>query len=276
MCGIAGVLGGDVHVVGPMIGALTHRGPDGVRIEGGLAHARLAIIDLEGGWQPLHAAGAAVVGNGELYNSVELAAEFGLDGVLATGSDFEPFLHLTAREGPAAIDRLRGMYAQCLVLRDGRAFLSRDPFGIKPLYLMQHGGGLAFASEPRAFFAAGMMQPVLDVEAARELLELNYTLGGRTLFQGLRRVAPGETIEVRGGQIVASHRKAPFGRRTAPDDEAGLLRALDGVLEDSVKVHQRADVPYGLVLSGGIDSAAIATLMARLTSAPPRRPSPPR
>jgi asparagine synthase (glutamine-hydrolysing) len=276
MCGIAGVLWGDVRALGPMIEALAHRGPDGIRIEDAapanpdahLAHARLSIIDLEGGWQPLRAAGATVVGNGELYNYVELAAEHGLSAVLATGSDYEPFLHLAAREGAAAIERLRGMYALSLVTADGRTLLSRDPFGIKPLYLMQAGEGLAFASEPRAFFAARLMAPVLDVEAARELLELNYTLGTRTLFQGLRRLAPGETIEVRAGQIVSSHRKAPFGRRAVPRDEASLLAGLDAVLEDSVRVHQRSDVPYGLFLSGGIDSTAIATLMARLNDRP--------
>ena len=279
MCGIAGLLGDDARVVGPMIAALRHRGPDGVRIEDAgpnahLAHARLSILDLTGGWQPLRAAGATVVGNGELYNYLELAAEFGLQSALATGSDFEPFLNLAAREGDAAISRLRGMFALCLVAPDGRTFLARDPFGIKPLYIMQPGagqedGGLAFASEPRAFFAAGMMAPVLDEDAARELLDLHYVLGERTLFQGLRRLAPGETVEVRGGQIVSSHRKAPI--RFLPSkagEEQQLLAQLDAVLEDSVRVHQRSDVPYGLFLSGGIDSAAIATLMARLNERP--------
>jgi asparagine synthase (glutamine-hydrolysing) len=320
MCGIAGQLGGDagaapVDVAGPMIAALTHRGPDGVRTEAlanaSLAHARLSIIDLEGGWQPLHAAGGTVIGNGEIYNYVELAADHQLGPALATGSDFEPLLHLYAREGAEALGRLRGMYALCLIGPDGRTFLARDPFGIKPLYLMEHAGGLAFASEPRAFFAAGLMRPVLDDGAARELLDLNYVLRERTAFQGLRRLAPGEVVEVRDGRIVSSHRTAPLPaspvhggggpraerseervvvgardgarslasppppsalRRTVPlprfAGEAGLLSELDAVLEDSVRVHQRSDVPYGLFLSGGVDSAAIATLMARLNERP--------
>ncbi|MBL8554320.1 MAG: asparagine synthase (glutamine-hydrolyzing) [Phenylobacterium sp.] len=299
MCGIAGQLGGATDavagdVIGPMIGALTHRGPDGVRTEAlahaTLAHARLSIIDLDGGWQPLHAAGGTVIGNGEIYNYVELARDHGLETSLATGSDFEPLLHLYAREGAEALTRLRGMYALCLIGPDARAFLARDPFGIKPLYLMEHAGGLAFASEPRAFFAAGLMQRVLDDGAARELIDLNYTLRERTAFQGLRRLAPGEVIEVRDGRIVSSHRRAALpsplragvgGGRAAParaDDtptsnplpagERGLLARLDAVLEDSVRVHQRSDVPYGLFLSGGIDSAAIATLMARLSARP--------
>jgi len=301
MCGIAGQVGGIDARAAQMIAGLTHRGPDGVRVEemagAALAHARLSIIDLEGGWQPLHAAGSTIIGNGEIYNYVELARDHQLGDVLATGSDFEPLLHLYAREGEAAFARLRGMYAFCLLGTDGRAWLARDPFGIKPLYIMQHGGGLAFASEPRAFFKAGLMQTVLDDEAAKELLAFNYTLGARTCFQGLRRLAPGEIIEIKDGRIVANQRKLPLintplipakagSQAEAPangdhadgpaspmgprlrGDERDLIERLDAVLEDSVRVHQRSDVPYGLFLSGGIDSAAIATLMARLNERP--------
>jgi asparagine synthase (glutamine-hydrolysing) len=306
MCGIAGQLGG-TGTAEPMIRALTHRGPDGVRLEAipgaALAHARLSIIDLEGGWQPLHAAGGTVIGNGEIYNYVELARDHGLEDALATGSDFEPLLHLYAREGEAAFDRLRGMYAFCLVGPDGRTWLARDPFGIKPLYIMEHAGGLAFASEPRAFFAAGMMRAELDETAARELLDLNYVPGARTALSGMRRLAPGELVEVRDGRIVSGRRRPslPLMGRVASEprrvgksgshaDSRGdphgptlaasrpvpphkgegdaLLAELDAVLEDSVRVHQRSDVPYGLFLSGGIDSAAIATLMARLNARP--------
>jgi asparagine synthase (glutamine-hydrolysing) len=274
MCGIAGQLGGTSAVAEPMIRALAHRGPDGLRLESmagaSLAHARLSIIDLEGGWQPLHAVGGTVIGNGEIYNYLELARDFGLEEALATGSDFEPLLHLYAREGEAAFARLRGMYAFCLIGPDGRAFLARDPFGIKPLYIMEHGGGLAFASEPRAFLRAGLMRAELDEGAARELLALNYAVGERTLFRGLRRLAPGEVVKVQGGRIVSGWRKRalPLGAPAPQDDETSLLKRLDAVLEDSVRVHQRSDAPYGLFLSGGVDSAAIATIMARLNTRP--------
>jgi len=280
MCGIAGVLAGGTSAPAAtkaMAEALAHRGPDGIRLEAvagaALAHARLSIIDLEGGWQPLHAAGSTVIGNGEIYNYVELARDFQLAGELATGSDFEPFVHVYAREGEAAFDRLRGMYALCLVGGDGRTWLARDPFGIKPLYIMEHDGGLAFASEPRAFFKAGLMQPVINEAPAQELLAFNYTLGERTAFQGMRRLAPGEVVEVRDGRIVSGRRRLPLrpagGAPPAKSGEAdGLIAQLDAVLEDSVRVHQRSDVPYGLFLSGGIDSATIATLMARLNERP--------
>jgi len=305
MCGIAGQIGGADARTPAMIEALTHRGPDGIRIEqtpgASFAHARLSIIDLEGGWQPLHAADSTVIGNGEIYNYVELTAEFALGGKLATGSDFEPLLHLYAQEGERAFARLRGMYAFCLIGTDGRTWLARDPFGIKPLYLLEHDGGLAFASEPRAFVAAGLLRAELDEAAGRELLAFNYALG--SAFKGVRRLAPGEVVEVRDGRIVSSKRRAalslaakspssssgqpkaepgdpsgllagstqlgsPGSSFRRPEDDEGLSRTLDAVLEDSVRVHQRSDVPYGLFLSGGIDSAAIATLMARLNARP--------
>ncbi|WP_411287497.1 asparagine synthase (glutamine-hydrolyzing) [Phenylobacterium sp.] len=270
MCGIAGELGRG-RSARAMIGALTHRGPDGLRVEvqagAELAHARLSIIDLEGGWQPLSAAGSTVIGNGEIYNYLELARDFDLGGRLATGSDFEPLLHLYAQEGAAAFARLRGMYAFCLIGQDGRAWLARDPFGIKPLYILEHDQGLAFASEPRAFFAAGLVKPELAPGAADELIAFNYTLS--PIFKGLRRLAPGEVVEVGDGRVVSSEVRRPLRpRRDAGGDERELLDRLDAVLEDSVAVHQRSDVPYGLFLSGGIDSAAIATLMARLNARP--------
>ncbi len=302
MCGIAGVIGpgGSAR---PMIEALTHRGPNGVFVEEtpgrSLAHARLSIIDLEGGWQPLHAAGCTVVGNGEIYNYVELAAAFGLADQLSTGSDFEPLLHIYAQEGPAVFQRLRGMYAFCLIGADGRTWLVRDPFGIKPLYVLEHEGSVAFASEPRAFLAAGLIAPELSEDRARELLAFNYTLTDETIFKGLRRLEPGEIVEVVDGRLVphgvrgflsspvhggggpaqpvegaapsAEPSLAPSTLRVPLPRSAGeekLLSRLDAVLEDSVKVHQRSDVPYGLFLSGGIDSATIATLMSRLNERP--------
>src|SRR5580765_2907445 len=210
MCGIAGLLDAEGSAA-PLIAALAHRGPDGLRVENGagrsLAHARLSIIDLAGGWQPLQAAGSTVVGNGEIYNYLELAAEFGLAGRLGTGSDFEPLLHLYAQEGPDAFARLRGMYAFCLAGVDGRVWLVRDPFGIKPLYVADHRGGIAFASEPRAFLAAGIVEASLSETQARELLDLNYTLGEQTVFRGVHRIAPGAVVEVKDGRLFAHGRR---------------------------------------------------------------------
>jgi asparagine synthase (glutamine-hydrolysing) len=275
MCGIAGVIGGDadgLEQARALIQPLQHRGPDGIRVEqvgdAALAHARLSIIDLECGWQPLTAAGSTVIGNGEIYNYKELIEEFQLHDQLSTGSDFEPLLHLYAREGARAFERLRGMYAFCLVGCDGRTWLVRDPFGIKPLYMAWHqDGGLAFASEPRTLGAREV-----DRERAEELLALNYVLGSDSIFQGVRRLVPDEVLLATPGTKPPETADATNASSNSPlatpvhDEEA--VRRLDGVLEDSVRVHQRSDVPYGLFLSGGVDSAAVATLMSRLNQRP--------
>ena len=277
MCGVVGLIGGGSEATArEMIETLAHRGPDGIRVEtvdtervkGALAHARLSIIDLEGGWQPLHAAGCTVIGNGEIYNYKELAEEFGLKGKLRTGSDFEPLLHLYAQQGEKAFDKLRGMYAFCLIGHDGRVWLVRDPFGIKPLYWRQAEGILQFASEPRALLAE-MKQVQVEPEPIQELLTFNYSLGRNTVFRGIRRLKPGEVAEVVYGRPAPKRIRSPLPKPDPiPRDEAGLLAALDRVLEDSVTVHQRSDVPYGLFLSGGIDSAVIAAMMARLNERP--------
>jgi len=298
MCGIAGVLGGGPEAEAQaraMAQAVAHRGPDGVRVQrvgdAALAHARLSIIDLERGWQPLTAADSTVIGNGEIYNYLELIEEHGLRDRLQTGSDFEPLLHLYAREGEAAFQRLRGMYAFCLVGGDGRTWLVRDPFGIKPLYWSQTDGTLRFASEPRALAAAR----AFDASAAQELLALNYSLrsgfpdvvrappavvrelapfpldGGKVGDGDARREAAFEASGQEGG-CAASAPIRPLRGHLPPSrgtvSEGEQLKRLDAVLEDSVRVHQRSDVPYGLFLSGGIDSSAVATLMARLNTRP--------
>ena len=284
MCGIAGIIGAP-DGARALIKQIAHRGPNGIRVEESerfsLAHARLSIIDLEGGWQPLHAAGSTIIANGEIYNYVELAEEFQLHGKLATGSDFEPLLHIYAQEGERAFDRLRGMYAFCFLGADGRTWLVRDPFGIKPLYIRSRNGALAFASEPRVF---GRAQTAPSI--SRQVAALHYSLDRETAWPGVTRLAPGEIIEVSNGE-PKPHRvraalppppcgagpgagvtAAPSPKNAQPASEETALAALDRVLEDSIRVHQRSDVPYGLFLSGGIDSAAVATVMARLNERP--------
>lgn len=267
MCGIAGIIG-KPEGARALIEQLTHRGPDGIRVEEvrghSLAHARLSIIDLNTGWQPLHAAGSTIIGNGEIYNYIELAEEFQLKDKLVTGSDFEPLLHIYAQEGERAFDRLRGMYAFCLIGGDGRVWLMRDPFGIKPLYVKEYDGAVLFASEPRVF---GRAAP--DTAIARQVAGLHYSVGAETAWPGVRRLAPGEIVEVVDGRLKPLRRRASIPPTKARiSDEEQAIAALDTVLEDSVRVHQRADVPYGLFLSGGIDSTTIATMMARLNERP--------
>jgi len=276
MCGIAGLITRDgtppdAAILDRLAAALAHRGPDGrgrhVADGVGLIQNRLSIIDLAGGRQPiLDADGNAIVANGEIYNYRELRAALP-EQAFATGSDCEPPLHLFRRHGLGFVDQLRGMYALAIHHRaSGRVVLARDPFGIKPLYYAEGPWGLAFASEPAALLAAGLVAPRLDPRARAELLQMQFTCGRETIFAGIHRVAPGETLVVERGRIVERrHRPAlPAGQPVAAGSEAALLDRLDALLTEAVDLHQRADVPYGMFLSGGIDSATVLALMARL------------
>ena len=270
MCGIAGVqttgARPDPDVLERMRTALAHRGPDGhatyVVGDTGLVHLRLAIVDVAGGDQPLFGpGGVALVANGEIYNDLATRAAMAATP-FATHSDCEPPAFLYATEGVAFADRLRGMYA--IALHDparGRLLLARDPFGIKPIYYVATDTAFAFASEPRALIAAGLAGASVAPERARELLQLKFTTGAETIFPGVSRVLPGETLVVEGGRVVARRVRAAIAGGVPR--VAHTVRDVDAALLDSVAAHLRSDVPYGLFLSGGIDSAAVLALMRR-------------
>jgi asparagine synthase (glutamine-hydrolysing) len=277
MCGLAGLalrqgLTPDGATLEALTKALAHRGPDGAghHVAGSvaLAHTRLAIIDLVTGDQPLFAGPAALVANGEVYNYRELREANQLR--CTTASDCEPPLHLWRRDGIGFAETLRGMYAIALQDRAARqVVLARDPFGIKPLYTAEVAGGIAFASEPQALIAAGLVQPRVRAAARAELLQLQFTTGAETIFEGITRVLPGETIVIADGAVTERRRRAalPEGGPESIDAEQALAR-LDAALEESVALHQRSDVPYGMFLSGGIDSATVLAMMARLNDRP--------
>lgn len=277
MCGIAGLVLApsapppDPAALTALSHALAHRGPDGsghsVVGRVALVHTRLAIIDVAGGDQPLYAGPASLVANGEVYNYRELRE--GLAGThFATASDCEPPLHLWLRDGPAYAGALRGMYAIAIHERVQRSVtLTRDPFGIKPLYTAQIEGGLAFASEPQALLAAGLVARGLNPAARDELLQMQFTTGAATIFPGIDRVLPGESIRVADGHVLDRTRVSalPLGG-PEPIAEDAALQKLDAALMQSVDLHQRSDVPYGMFLSGGVDSSAILAAMARLNN----------
>ena len=284
MCGIAGLMTRDG---GPpsratlikMLSVLRHRGPNGEGMhisQGvGLAQNRLAIIDLSTGDQPMHEpGGAALVANAEIYNYIELRQEL-TDVRFTSQSDCEPPLHLYRKYGFDFAKKLRGMYAIAIYdAAKDRLVLSRDPFGIKPLYYCETTEQFAFASEPRALLAAGLAPRSVNATQRNELLQLQYTCGRQTIYSSIQRVMPGETLVVRGGRIVDRRRLAMLPEpdvetpRHASLDDA--IDTLDRTLEESVRIHQRSDVPYGLFLSGGIDSSAVLALMARLNERPVR------
>ena len=279
MCGIAGmVMAPDAPPPSPatldaLTQALAHRGPDGsghaVVGRTAMVQTRLAIIDLAGGDQPFFAGAATLVANGEVYNYRELRDA--MPGAhFATNCDCEPPLHLWQREGAVYAKALRGMYAIAIHERAQRCVtLTRDPFGIKPLYIAHIDGGLAFASEAQALLAAGLVRRVLRPAARDELLQMQFTTGADTIFEGIQRLLPGETVRIADGHILDRSRVAalPDGGPESITEEAALAR-LDRALNESVDLHQRSDVPYGMFLSGGVDSAAVLTVMARLNARP--------
>jgi len=210
MCGIAGLMTGDSAVpdnavLDRMESALSHRGPDGKgRAVGpgfGLLQTRLAIIDLATGDQPLYGPKTTLVANGEIYNYIELKRDFA-GAKFATNSDCELPLMTYARDGADFARALRGMYA--IALKDentGALYLSRDPFGIKPLYYAEYAQGVVFASEPQAVLRSGLIPREIRLEAVVELLELQFTTGAESIFRGIKRVLPGETLTLRNGRV---------------------------------------------------------------------------
>lgn len=277
MCGIAGIAIVPGHKIDPralayFAASLAHRGPDGaghfMTDNAALVHTRLSIIDLATGGQPLFAGQAALIGNGEIYNDLELRADMP-EINFASHSDCEPPLYLYLENQTAFTHRLRGMYALAIHDRTtGNVTLSRDPFGIKPLYYAVNETNIAFASEPAALLAAGFATRSIDRGKLDELLALQFTTGAQTIFPGIKRVLPGQTITIRQGRIAEIAHEAAIEAGPSPRDATEAIAQFDKIMTRSVDLHQRSDVPYGMFLSGGIDSAVILALMARLNDKP--------
>jgi asparagine synthase (glutamine-hydrolysing) len=276
MCGIAGIMMRGERkppavVLERLRTALRLRGPDssGIHTQDatGLVETRLAIVDVANGQQPMFGpAGAVLVANGEIYNAPELRAEMGGDAGFKSLSDCEPIVHLFERLGDDYAQALRGMYGVALYDPARRTLtISRDRFGIKPLYYVETPDYLAFASEASALFQAGLANPEVRAGAAQELLQLKHVTGLQTVFAGVMRVAPGETLVVVDGRVTRRC-AIPMLPRVTPQRMSleTALKAFDEVMTQSVEVHLRTDVPYGLFFSGGIDSSILLTLMQRL------------
>lgn len=284
MCGIAGIV--RVSPDAPPIDrgrllrmrdALAHRGPDdaGLVIAGdaGLAHRRLSIIDIGGGHQPITNAdrSAWLVFNGEIYNFRELRAELAGRGCrFETRSDSEVLLRAYEVFGERCVERLRGMFAFAVWdVRRQHLFLARDRLGIKPLYYAERGGELLFASEVKALVAAGI-RPRLDTSVLPEYLATRFVAGGRTFFQGVRKLLPGTTLGWTrdGGFTERRYWRLP---EAVVDPGLTLEQCAAEVrerLEDAVRCHLVSDVPVGLFLSGGLDSSGLAGIMATMVDAP--------
>lgn len=285
MCGIAGLLHTDGRPASPavlqaMTAALAHRGPDGQGIEclgpAGLGHRRLAIIDLEGGRQPLANEDGTlwITYNGELYNYRQLRPVLeSLGHRFRTQSDTEVILHAYEQWGDRCVERFRGMFAFgiCDTGR-GRLFLARDHLGIKPLYWLHQGRQFAFASELQALRQVPGLRWEIDREAVGQYLRLQYIPAPETIFHGVHKLPPACRMAVSFEGRIAGPEEywhlefRPHRRRS----QAEWIEALDDVLRDSVRAHLVADVPFGAFLSGGVDSSAVVAYMAELLGRPVR------
>lgn len=271
MCGIGGLVRAEAGTtvseaaLRRIARALRHRGPDGwgfLHDPGcGLVSARLAIIDLPGGWQPLVTgpAGDALVFNGEIYNHPELRADLRARGEsFATSSDTEVLLRLIELDGLAALSRLNGQFAFAWWQpRKRRLTLVRDRFGVRPVYWSLAGDGtLIFGSEVKALFASGEVLPAANLEGVDEVFTFWGPRPPRTVFRDVNQLRAGGLLVWERGRILEEGRWWSVDDEPPPPADADL----EELLHDSVRLRLRADVPVGAYLSGGLDSSLISAI----------------
>lgn len=282
MCGICGILetkGAPVEeaVLRSMTNALAHRGPDGegVHLQGpvGLGHRRLAIIDPEYGAQPMcnEDRSVWVTYNGEIYNFKEIRSELQKYGhVFRTKSDTEMVVHAYEEWGKDCLKRFRGMFAFAVAdFRCRELFLARDPLGIKPLYYFFNGTTFMFASEIQALRAVSGMEWSIDLQAVDHYLYLQYIPAPRTIFNHMYKLRPAHFLTVPfSGSPTTPERYWQLRFQPVVRKEADLLAELDHILRQSVNMHLISDVPFGALLSGGIDSTAMVGYMSQVCEQP--------
>lgn len=291
MCGICGIAsiradqGPDRALIERMRDSIVHRGPDGAGTYLGpgigLGHRRLSIVDVAHGQQPMYSDDRryVIVYNGEVFNHPVLKPELEGMGVrFRTRSDTETVLHLFERYGEQAVERLRGMFAMAIWdTQERRLFLARDRFGVKPLYYVhQADGRLIFGSEIKALLPALGARPALNMNALPDFLANHAPSGDETLFEGVKRLPPGHTLTWQDGKItLRRYWDLVYGdalQAPAPNSiaERAFVDEYRERFTEAVRIRLMSDVPLGVFLSGGIDSAAITATMARLVKDPIR------
>ena len=286
MCGIVGVLNladrppVEEATLRDMLGMIRHRGPDGFGIyrdaQVGLGNARLSIIDLAGGDQPIGNEDGTVwiVYNGEIFNYVELRPELEKRGHhFATNCDTEVIVHLYEDYGPECLNLLNGQFAMAIWdSRNRSLFLARDRVGIRPLFYTQHDGRLIFGSEIKTILAAPGVAAEIDPAALEQIFTYWSTLSPRTIYRDVVDVPPGHYLLVKQGEAVPEPKPywqlkfeepAAHSRRPAQD----YLDELESLLVDATRIRLRADVPVGAYLSGGLDSSTTTAIIRRDTNA---------
>ena len=289
MCGICGVVSARLDWMPArehlerMRDRLVHRGPDGsgIHVDSGvgLGHRRLAIVDLEHGQQPMYSDDNrfVIVYNGEIFNHSSIKTELESAGVrYKTRSDTETVIQLYVREGRESIQKLRGMFTIAIWdSTERRLFLARDRFGIKPLYYKHlTDGSLVFASEIKALLEWPGVRAELNFNALPDYLANHAPSGSETLFAGIKRLPAGHTLTWRNGQIQIeqywdlNYLDDAVAPRVGSPRERDLVAEFTERFTEAVRLRLMSDVPLGMFLSGGIDSAAITATMAGLIDAP--------
>lgn len=287
MCGIAGVLsltaGAEIGRADleRMIATLKHRGPDGFGFYSdervGLAHARLSIIDLATGDQPISNEDGTVwtVFNGEIFNYVELRADLERAGhVFRTHSDTETIVHAYEQYGDDFVRYLNGQFAIALWdVKRRRLLLVRDRVGIRPLFVQRDGDRILFGSEVKSILAVSRQPKRMDLQGLSQVFTFWATVGERTVFEGIRSLPPGCMLAFENNRETLrqywdwSYPSARDHARLSFDEAAEELRAL---LQDAVRLQLRADVPVGAYLSGGLDSSIIVSMIRQRSDVPLR------
>ena len=282
MCGIAGILNLDgrlfadearLHRMGDSI---VHRGPDGQGYFAGgavgLAHRRLSIIDLSSGAQPMfnEDSSIVVVFNGEIYNHLELRSVLESRGhIFRSHSDTEVILHAYEEYGLSFPTHLTGMFAFALWdMKQRKLVLTRDRVGIKPLYYTVYNGQLLFASEIKALLTERDVPRRIDYDALQAYLRVRYVPAPKTMFQGIYKLLPGHQMVIQQGHI----RTEPYWDLTFSDEplsERQCLDELEKLFAEVCQQHLMSDVPFGVFLSGGLDSSAVVATMRRLLKTAP-------
>ena len=247
---------------------LSHRGPDDEGIYSNkkiiLLHKRLSIIDLKTGKQPIENEDFVLIANGEIYNDLDIRRQIP-NFSYKTGSDCESILAVYSKYGLIGFNKLRGMYAFAIYdKKRKKIILGRDPFGIKPLYYFHKNKELIFSSEIKALIAAGNLEIKFKKKKIIELLQIQYNYGMNTLFSKIFRIRPGE-IKVFNSEINTEKSIIFDKSKIFKNKKKISSHKLGKILEKSVELHQRSDVPFGLFFSGGIDSTIILYLMSKIS-----------
>ena len=283
MCGIAGILQlrdpveAPARVLDDMLESIVHRGPDdeGRLVDGQLAMGmrRLSIIDLADGKQPIfnESGRFGVVFNGEIYNYQELRKQLESKGHrFRTNSDTEVIVHLFEDHGPKCVDHLRGMFGFAVWDNEQRElFIARDRLGIKPLYYTEADGQLIFASEIKAILQHPAYRPSLCHDALSHYLSLKFVPAPLTLFEGIYSLLPGHSLTIENGHVnTQPYWDMSFAKSDSSRSLEDYGEELSHLLEESVRLRLRSDVPFGAFLSGGVDSSLIVALMSQMLDEP--------